>query len=314
MKTLAVYAWFPTGEVRQISPPVGHYLQPSIHPDGTHAVYWGGGIGSAGVWRTNLATFRTERITSMASGSWQPSYGAGSGDEVVLASDRFGEGRAEDMDELVERIEEGGEPRLNESEPRGEYGRGGDGLQSHIFLASADGKRWRGLTSGPYRDECPALSPGGDRVAFVSDRPGAASAGTDSSAGGLWVAPTAEDAREDPSPVVTDVPTDSPCWSPDGASIYFAATIDDVSRLGVVAVESEAWRWLDVEEAASLEHPSVDPGGESLLAHSAGEAPALVEVPLEGGPARSMQPPGFDVALQASRSDDGAVVFSAPGD
>jgi Tol biopolymer transport system component len=322
VKTLAVYAWFPTGslptgEVRRISPPVGHYLEPSIHPDGTHAAYWGGGIGSAGVWRTNLATFRTERITSMASGSWQPSYGAGPGDEVVFASDRFGEGRAEDMDELIERIErteKGGDSRLRQSDG-GEFGAGGGDLQSHIFLASADGKRWRGLTSGPYRDERPALSPGSDRVAFVSDRPGAAGRS------GLWLAPTAEDAHEDPSPLVTDITASSPTWSPDGASVYFAATIDGVSRLCVVPVdaadEGGAWRPLDIlsEEGSHLDHPTVTPDGETLLAHSVdGEAPALVAVTLEGGAVRPIQAPGFDVALHASRSRDGVVIFSAPGD
>ncbi|MEE8337215.1 MAG: LpqB family beta-propeller domain-containing protein [Dehalococcoidia bacterium] len=305
MKLLAVHVWFPNGEVRRISPPIGHYLQASIHPNGTHAVYWGGGIGSAGIWRTNLANFRIERITSMASGSWHPSFGAVSdrGDEIVFASDRFGDHRADDMNDMIERIEQGGAPQLVRA---GHDGPDGHDLQSHVYLASADGRRWHGLTRGPYHDEHPALSPDGGRVAFVSNREGD---------GGLWLAPTAEDAETEPTPLVTDVAASHPSWAPDGETIYFAAPIDGDSRLCVVpsdASDDGAWLPLDAE-TAGLENPCIDPDGARLLAHSSGDdRPMLVEVPLDGGEPRPLHPPGFDVALHPSRSRDGVIVFDAP--
>jgi len=40
-----VYAWYPDGEVKKISPGDGIYFQPCIHPEGTHVVYYGNSIG-----------------------------------------------------------------------------------------------------------------------------------------------------------------------------------------------------------------------------------------------------------------------------
>lgn len=40
-----VYAWYPDGEIKKISPGNGIYFQPCIHPEGTHAVYYGNSSG-----------------------------------------------------------------------------------------------------------------------------------------------------------------------------------------------------------------------------------------------------------------------------
>ncbi len=97
----AIFAWFPSGEVRRISPPVGYYAHPCVHPDGSHAVFWGGAFGTPGVWRTDLERGKAFRLTSMASGSWHASYGL-QGTEIVFVSDRFGKHRSADMDEVSE--------------------------------------------------------------------------------------------------------------------------------------------------------------------------------------------------------------------
>jgi hypothetical protein len=36
-----VYAWYPDGKIKKISPGDGIYFQPCIHPEGTHVVYYG---------------------------------------------------------------------------------------------------------------------------------------------------------------------------------------------------------------------------------------------------------------------------------
>ena len=45
-----VYAWFPYGKVQRISPGDGIYYQACIHPEGTHAVFYGGASGPVRVW------------------------------------------------------------------------------------------------------------------------------------------------------------------------------------------------------------------------------------------------------------------------
>jgi hypothetical protein len=40
-----VYAWYPDGDIKKISPGDGIYFQPCIHPDGTHVVFYGNSTG-----------------------------------------------------------------------------------------------------------------------------------------------------------------------------------------------------------------------------------------------------------------------------
>lgn len=281
-----VFAWSPNGDVRQISPPVGSYHQPCIHPGGARVLFWGGAFGPPGVWQVNLSTSQMTRLTSMVSGSWHPAYGV-AGDRIVLASDRLGDHRADDMDELLER------PHVSL----------GDDVQAHIFLTDLDGQRWRPLTSGPHRDESPALNPEGTRVAFNSDRHGEP---------GIWTV-TAAEGDDEPAPLVTDVPAYDPAWSIDGATIYFRASVEGVDRLCAVPSNGGEWRPLAVDGEGGAGGPHPDPKGESLLAHCGAEgAEAIYEFPLDGGEVRALRPPGFPVALHPSRGRDGVVVFDAP--
>jgi TolB protein len=297
MDPFAVYAWFPdgpgpNGEVRQLSPPIGHYWQGCIHPDGTHAVYWGGGIGTAGVWRTNLDNFRTERLTSMASTSWHPSYGV-AGDRIVFASDRYGRDLADDIDVAIERM----------SSERGVFHIGGP--ESHIFIANEDGTLWRALTSGPYHDERPALSPDNSRAVFVSDR---------GEPRGLWTVATDEEAVEDPTPLAPGTQAYRPWWSVDGETIYFFTSIDRRNqRLCSVPASGGEVTTLPADDRGRSRGPYLDPDGEHLLTHSDRDGDwKLWEFPLDGGEPRLMQPPGFAMATHPSRARNGVVVFDAP--
>ncbi len=281
-----VFAWSPKGDVRQISPPVGSYHQPCIHPGGVRVLFWGGAFGPPGVWQVNLRTSRTARLTSMVSGSWHPAYGV-AGERIVFASDRYGDRRADDMQEVLER-------------PDASLG---DGVQAHIFLTDLDGRRWRPLTSGPHRDESPTLNPEGTRVAFTSDRDGEP---------GIWTV-TAAEGDDEPAPLVTDVPAYDPAWSIDGATIYFRASVEGADRLCAVPSHGGEWRPLAADGEGDAGGPHPDPKGESLLAHCGAEgAEAIYEFPLDGGEVRALRPPGFPVALHPSRGRNGVMVFGAP--
>ena len=115
------------------------------------------------------------------------------GDRIVFASDRYADYGADDMRDVLER------PHVSL----------GHGAQAHIFLMDLNGRRWRLLTSGPHRDESPALNPEGTCVAFTSDRGGEP---------GIWTVTAAEGADER-EPLVTDAPAYDPAWSIDGATI-----------------------------------------------------------------------------------------------
>lgn len=60
--------------------------------------------------------------------------------------------------------------------------------------------------------------------------------------------------------------------------------------------------------------PFADPNGKSLLMHSTrGGKYGIWELPLDGSPPRSIQPPGFEEALHATRAKNGVIAFDISG-
>jgi hypothetical protein len=285
--TSAVFAWFPDGEVRRLSPPAGFYTEPAVHPDGERAAFWGGAFGTPGVWQVDIASGRIARLTTMASGSWRPSYSL-SGDRMAHASDRFTQTRTDDMAVVAGRLL---------MERRGDRESAfPDELNSHIFLSALDGRDLVQVTSGEVRDDHPALNPDGSRVAFTSDRGGASA---------LWVAAT--EAEATPEPLV-DAPSSAPCWSADGERVYFESG-GRAMWVGAGGGTPHAIEWDEPVDPASLH---VDPDGEHLLAHSAGsDGETIWELALDGGEARELRPPGFYSALHPSRARNGVIVFAS---
>lgn len=285
----AIFAWFPGGEVRRISPPVGYYAHPCIHPDGTHAVFWGGAFGTPGVWRADLESGKVFRLTSMASGSWHPAYG-GEGTEIVFVSDRFGKQRSADMDEV--------------SETPGRLGLAGS-VEAHVFTMRLDGRGVRQITSGEWYDQRPALSPDSGRIAFISNRGGRP---------GIWLVPAAELAT--PKPVAVDVAVESVTWSADGATLYFTYRARDAFAIGAIGAGGGDWRRLGAVAGEELREPFADAAGGPLVVQLSRDGVwSLAELPLAGGAARPLTPPGFPTSTRGSRARNGVVVFesSAPG-
>jgi TolB protein len=281
----AIFAWFPSGEVRRISPPVGYYAHPSVHPDGERAVFWGGAFGTPGVWRTDLGRGKASRLTSMASGSWHPSFGA-RGDAIVFVSDRFGDRRSPDMREV--------------GQTPGRLGLAG-AVQAHVFTMQIDGRGVRQVTTGAWYDQRPSFSPGAERIAFISNRGGRP---------GIWVVAAAEHAE--PRALAADVTPESVAWSADGATIYFTHRAQDAFEVGAVAADGGAWHRITASGAAELREPFADPDGETLLVDVPRDGGwGLAELRLATGATRALTPPGFGAATRGGRARNGVVVFEA---
>ena len=81
----------------------------------------------------------------------------------------------------------------------------------HLFRLPTTGGAAKQLTSGPYYDSAPAISPDGTRVAFISDR-------KVSSQGNVFVLDLAGSQIRQ---LTDEAWVDRPVWSPDGRSLVF---------------------------------------------------------------------------------------------
>lgn len=81
----------------------------------------------------------------------------------------------------------------------------------HLFQLPAAGGTTRQLTSGPFYDTAPAISPDRTKVAFISDR-------KLSSQGNVFVLDIASGQIRQ---VTDEFGVDRPVWSPDGKSLVF---------------------------------------------------------------------------------------------
>ncbi|MEU9503827.1 amidohydrolase family protein [Streptomyces sp. NPDC048196] len=143
----------------------------------------------------------------------------------------------------------------------------------HLWTLAADGSDLRQLTDGPWDDRGPAWSPDGTRIAFASERGGDPVTGSPYR---LWVL----EVRTGRLTRVTGLPGQDgphqdgawedfdPCWSPDGARLFFVrGTVSGtalVSRTvaSVAADGSGAVRTEHTETAAAqVLVPALSPAG-----------------------------------------------------
>ncbi len=147
------------------------------------------------------------------------------------------------------------------------------GVEQTIWVISADGGAPRRLAEG----RAPAISPKGDRVAFLSKDQ-------------IWIASL--DGHEKPEQAVhARGKAGSPRWSPDGARLAFVSGRGDHSFIGIFDPAAKSVRYLD----ASVDHD------ESPVWSADSREIAFIRIPASGdstifGPKRVAEPWSIRVA------------------
>jgi Tol biopolymer transport system component len=278
----AVWSWLPDGTVHQLSPVgEGSWMQACVHPDGDHAVFWGGlDDDPPRLWRGATSGGEPEPLTGVDSGARHGAYGL-AGDRIVFSSDRASGARP---------------GRMGDETPAGNPTTG----HWNIFSMAVDGTDVRQITEGPHLDQRPALSPDGRTIAFVSDR----------GRFGLWLVPT--DGGSPPRPLCPGLTLYRPCWSIDGGTLFCFHMGADRRQVGSVDLDDETFVRLDNDDRGNTHGPWADPRGDCLVVHSDRDGRwGLHELPLDGSPMRPLLPPGHERAICAhgTRARNGVLTF-----
>jgi len=154
---------------------------------------------------------------------------------------------------------------------------------ANLWAVSTDARQRRRLTDGPWRDHSPRWSSGGERVAWISDRSGAAqiwlrslTAGNESALNTTGYAPLAL------------------AWSPDGRSIAFTARVParpgpwappallrylrqpaGTIQVFVVAANGGSPRQVSTGDVDHPDEPAWMPDGQSIVTSSRNEVVAI---------------------------------------
>lgn len=281
-----VYAWYPDGQVKKISPGDGIYFQPCIHPEGTHVVYYGNSTGSPRVWKADLKTGKIVALTPPDSNARHPVFDW-EGKQIAFSSDHVFEQKHETVEEMTP---------SGDSPP---------GSHFNIFVMDADGKNVRQVTKGPYQDERPCLSPDGKEITFVSNRLGKKS--------GLWR--VSVDGTKGPWPLLRKSWGYRPWYSADGQWIFFYSGINKRHRICKIPVKGGEIVPLENDDLQLSHGPFADPDGKSILVHGIkeGDFHGIWEIPLNGDPPHQLKPPGFETTHHghATRATNGIITFDA---
>jgi Tol biopolymer transport system component len=260
-----------------------------VRPDGTQVVYYGAEAGALRIWRHDFASGQTVPLSPADSTAVQPSY-SWDGARIAFASDR-----AWDTPRLTA-------DGLWAADPAHRF-------RLDIFVMGADGADPVRVTTGESADRRPCFSPDGGTVAFVSDR---------GDRSDLWLANLARAGGEPRCLEVAAQGWDPrrPWFGAGGDWLYFYGRRHDDPRHRICRVPASvgAVEALDNDPGEQSHGPFADPDGRTLLVHAKRRGPFNIwEVPLAGGAARPLFPPGFPRALHATRSRSGVITFDVPG-
>jgi hypothetical protein len=112
--------------------------------------------------------------------------------------------------------------------------------------------------------------------------------------------------------VAVDVVPESVAWSADGATLFFTYRTRDAFAIGAVAAAGGEWRRVGESPGEELREPFVDATTGTLLVQLQRHGVwSLAELPLTGGVARPLTPPGFATSTRGSRARNGVVVFES---
>ena len=207
-----------TGELRQLTRGEGDQ-SPKWSPDGRWLAFRSSRDGSPQLWVLPQGVGEARQVTALESGisafAWAPDSRrlavVSAVTEPSVAEQMLGRTVASESGDLIvaDRLRyRAGTTYLGSAYP-------------HIFVVSIDGNDPLQVTVGPYEDTEPAWSPGGERIAFVSNRTDEPDFNRDTD---IWVVSTSggEAERFSGGPG-TDA---SPRWSPDGAWLAFRGNTD----------------------------------------------------------------------------------------
>ena len=127
-----------------------------------------------------------------------------------------------------------------------------------IYVMDGDGKNQKRLTVNPARDESPAWSPDGKKIAFVSNRNN-----VNKDHMQIWVI---DADGKNPIRLTDGLGDSNPDWSPDGTKILYDAHLDPEEHIGddgitVMDAAGNNKRLLTEEGA----HPSWSPDGKRIV-------------------------------------------------
>jgi Tol biopolymer transport system component len=273
--------------VQRVSPRRrGIFYQASIHPAGTHVVFFGNTAGPPRVWKTDLVRGAVSPLTPADSGARHPVY-SWDGAWIAFASDRA-TGQAP---ERIEQMRGDGQPPADHV--------------LHLFVMDGDGGQVRQITSGPYQDQRPSFSPDGRTLVFVSNRGGGMQ---------LWSVPV--DGSAAPRALQSRGWGYRPWVSADGRSIFFFTDVGGRHQICRMPIEGGEPGPLRNDDRGSSHGPFADPSGTCLLMHSTRDFGRmhLWQLPLDGSPPILLQPPGFTGGAHATRSKNGIVAFDGTPD
>jgi len=261
-----------------------------VNPDGRSAVYWGGSEGPPRIWKADTESGVAAAITENTSAAMHPTF-SWDGQQIAFVSNRH-------LDVASPSLEAYADPRHYQVR---------SGQAFNVYVMDARGGGVRRLTSGAFRDERPTFSPDGSRVAFVSNRGGQRNE--------IWIVDT--DGASPPYRVL--ISSDEmwgrrPWFSVDGRELYFFGPrkTDATHQLYRVGIDGSEPIPLANDELGRSHGPFVDATRGVILLHStrgASRGDRIWELPLDGGPPRLHQPPGFKSAAHATRSENGVLVF-----
>lgn len=165
-----------------------------------------------------------------------------------------------------------------------------------IYLYRGDADHIERMTADPAFDRDPAISPDGNRIAFVSDRSGNEE---------LYLLSVA-----DPSSVIqltTDVAHDlSPSWSPDGSQIAFASDRDGDFDIWTMNADGGDLRDVTQRSHGDDEEPAWSPDGTQIAAPRAGSRGSDIWIwPVAGGAPRNLTNGAVGFAAEPFWSSDG---------
>lgn len=283
----AVFSWYPDGRVERISPADGIYYQACVHPQGTHAVFFGASSGTPRLWKAGLNTGALTPLTDGDAGARHPSY-SWDGRAIVFASDRLSAGAHEQVETF--------NPSTRHVSPE---------IAFNLFVADAEGEGACPVTSGLFQDHRPSFSPDGRTIVFASNRDGAIR---------IWAAPA--DGSEPPRRLLREGWGYRPWYSVDGREIFFYSDMHSAvpgeDRICCMPAGGGVSSPLRNDDCGITHGPFADPHGETLLVHSTrGGEWGIWELPLDGSPMRPLIPPGFRCASHATRARNGVITFDA---